>query len=94
VHVVFDVATADVPGVATCSDRSIFGDAAEEVACPGCAQVFEGFGNGELDVLLRELVGRGIGINVTEPIDHRVSAGARVPESIAFGREIGERVER
>ena len=80
-----DVTTADVPAVA-----ALLVDASEEVTRPGHAQIGERVGHGHLDVLLRDLVRGAIRIHGGEPFDHRVPAGARERQIVAFLIELGE----
>ncbi len=91
VPVVLDVASADVPGVADGPwRRSLLDDAAEEVAGTGSPQVGECFGDGDLDVLLGDLVGSTLGVERGEALDHPVATGARVPQVRLLGSELGK----
>ena len=53
VGIVFDVPSTDVPAIGV-----FVGDPTEEVAGPWAAQILQRFGNGHLDVLRSDLVGR------------------------------------
>ena len=92
---VLDVSSPDVPGVAGSISgrlaRCQFGDPTEEVAGARRAQVVERLGHGDLDVLLGDQVGRRIGIDLREPLDHRVAAGPRERQPSPLAVEVGER---
>ena len=87
VLIVFDVPAADVPTVVR-----LVGDATEEVAGAGRVQVLQCLGNGDLDVLLGDLVGRGIRVQLLEAADHLVATRAREGQLRRLGRQLGKQV--
>jgi len=93
VLLVLDVPTADVPPLAPTGEAtSRFLDATEEVAGTWRAKILQRLADGDLDVLLGELVGRRIRIQLPEPVDHPVATGACEPEMCLFGSQFGERL--
>ena len=74
------------------SPRSVLGDPPEEVAGARAVQVLQRFGDRDLDVLLGELVGRGVGIDRAEPLDHRVAAAPGERQVVALGVKLGKQV--
>ncbi len=86
VPIVLDVATPHVPAAVLVVDPP------EEVAGPGTPQVIECFGDGDLDVVLRDLVGGTVGVDGLQPGDHPVSGRARVHQLRSLGGEVGKEV--
>jgi mycofactocin precursor len=78
-------------GRRTRSSRLI-SDAPEEVAGARGAQVVQRLGDRDLDVLLGDLVGSGIGVEPAEPFDHRVAAGAGERQLRLLCRQVGKQV--
>ena len=89
---VLDVATTDVPAIALARPFTVAGlvDATEEVTGAGRPQILQGFLDGDLDVLLGEVVGGVLRIDLLEHRDHRVTTGAGVGEVGALLDELGE----
>ena len=90
VAIVLDVSPPDVPAIA---GRALLGDPAEELPRAGRSQVLERLGDGDLDVLLGDLVGRRIGVQRLESFDHPVSRGARGSQVLTFRAQLRERIE-
>ncbi len=84
VLVVLDVTAPDVPLV----------DAPEEVACSGSAEILERVGDGDLDVLLGDLVGSALGVDGLEPLDHAISRPSREGQTVPLGDEVGKQFGR
>ena len=89
VVVVFDVTPPDVPLVDAATATRLV-DAPEEIAGTGRAERFERLGDRHLDVLLRELVRRGVGVDPFEPVDHPIARGARERQPRTLRGELGE----
>ena len=83
---VLDVPATDVPPVAGLVDPP------EELAGAWRAEILERLGDGDLDVLLRDLVGGAVRVDRLEPLDHRVAARARVGQPLALALEVREQV--
>ncbi len=92
VALVLDVPPADVPLLA---DRTLARvDAAEELAGARRAEVVERFLDGDLDVLRSELIGRAVWVDALQPLDHPVSGRGGERQPLAFGGQLGKRLER
>jgi hypothetical protein len=87
VVVVLDVPAADVPLLDAPLGRV---DPAEEVPRARRAQVLERLGDGHLDVLGGDVVGRARRVDPAEALDHPVPARARVRKARSFGVELRE----
>ena len=83
VLIVLDVPTPEIPPFA------VDIDAAEEVSGAGAAQVVERLGDSHLDVLAGDLVGRALGVDVLQALDHPVTAAPGECEARPFGVQLG-----